>query len=236
MRKLFAPGAAGQPSLLRREAWLIVAFLVLAASLFIVITLASEIQENETSFFDRRIMLALRQPLNLARPIGPHWLQPMFIDITAIGGVANLTLFTLIAVGYLAVGKRYLDAGLVAAATISGALLSLSMKLVFARPRPTIVPHLVEVDSLSYPSGHAMASALVFLTLGALLAQAQSRRRTRYYVLAVAIILTTLVGISRVYVGVHWPTDVIAGWIIGGSWALLWRSITLRLHRLRPAR
>lgn len=215
---------------LKREARLIVAFIVVAVALLGVIYLGSEIREDGTSGFDRWLILALRQPGDLGRPIGPGWLRPAFVDITALGGVTALTLLTVTVIGYLIVGKRSGTAALLAAATISGSLVGQVLKFTFVRTRPAIVPHFVEIHTLSYPSGHAVNSSVVFLTLGALLARAEPTRRLRIYVMMAAMAFTALIGCSRIYVGVHWPTDVIAGWAIGGSWALLWWAIAMRLQ------
>ena len=94
------------------------------------------------------------------------------------------------------------------------------LKLGFARPRPELVSHLVNVNSFSFPSGHATMATITYLTLGVLLARVQKRRHMKLYLLAVASILALLVGFTRVYLGVHWPTDVIAGWCVGTAWAL----------------
>jgi len=217
--------------LIRREAGLIVAFLILALGMLAVVRLGFEIREDGTSAFDRWLLLALRTPGDPAVPAGPGWLLPVEIDISALGGVTALTLFTVTAVGYLLAVRRWTTAALLAAATISGGLLTTLLKSTFARARPTLVPHFVEVHSLSYPSGHATNSAVVFLTLGALLARAQNGRASRIYVLSVAMLFTILVGCSRVYNGVHWPTDVLAGWLIGGSWALVWWAVALRVDK-----
>ena len=217
----------------KREARLIIAFIVVAIVLLVVVRLGSEIQEDGTSGFDRWMLLSLRQPGNLGAPAGPAWLRAVFVDISALGGVTALTLLTTSVVGYLFVAKRWITAALVAAATISGSLIERFLKISFARARPAIVPHFVEVHSLSYPSGHATNSAVVFLTLGTLLARSQATRPTRIYVVAAPMLFTILIGCSRVYNGVHWPTDVIAGWAVGGSWALLWWAIALRLQRDR---
>ena len=230
------PESGGRLAFLKREARLIIAFIVLAAALLAVVRFGSEIREDGTSSFDRWLLLSLRQPGNLSAPIGPAWLRPVFVDITALGSGAALTLLTVSVVGYLLVAKRWITSALVAAATISGSLIEHFLKIGFARARPTIVPHFVEIHSLSYPSGHAMNSAVAFLTSGTLLACVQKTRSPRIYVMTAAMVFTVLIGCSRVYNGVHWPTDVIAGWAIGGSWALLWWAIALRLQRMRDRR
>lgn len=218
---------------IKRETRLIIAFIIVAVALLVVIRLGSEIREDGTSDFDRWVLLSLRQSDNTGLPIGPAWLRPVFVDITALGGVTALTLLTISVVGHLLVAKKWITAGLIVAATSSGSLIGHILKIGFSRARPTIVPHFVEIHTLSYPSGHATNSAVVFLTLGALLARAQTTRPTRAYVVAVALLFTVLIGCSRVYNGVHWPTDVIAGWAIGGSWALLWWAIALRVQGTR---
>ncbi len=104
-------------------------------------------------------------------------------------------------------------------AVLSGTIVSQLLKIGFARPRPDLVPYGTEVFTASFPSGHAMMSAVVYLTLGALLARTESRRRVKSYVMAIAAVLTLLVGLSRIYLGVHWPSDVVAGWALGAGWA-----------------
>lgn len=217
--------------LIRREALLIAVFVTFALVLLGVIHLGSEISEDGTSSFDSWLIVALRQPGNLGVPIGPAWLRQVFVDITALGGVPLLTLIVLVTAGYLVAAGRHRTALLILVATASGSLLGQVLKFAFARVRPQLVPHLVEISTLSFPSGHALNSAVTFLTLGALLARAEPARRVRGYILVVAMALTLLIGFSRVYVGVHWPTDVIAGWAIGGSWALLWWAMAVRLQQ-----
>jgi undecaprenyl-diphosphatase len=105
------------------------------------------------------------------------------------------------------------------------------LKEFFERPRPDLVPHGAEVFTASFPSGHAMMSAVVYLTLGALLARVETGLRVKAFVLSVSVLLTVLVGISRVYLGVHWPTDVLAGWTVGAAWAVMCWLIARVLQR-----
>ena len=123
--------------------------------------------------------------------------------------------------GFLTLTRKGFAALFVLASVVGGVLISQTMKWAYARPRPELVPHGAEVYTASFPSGHSMMSAVVYLTLGALLARTQADRAVKTYVLVMAVILTVLVGVSRVYLGVHWPTDVLAGWALGGAWALI---------------
>lgn len=205
-------------------------FVVASGSLFALI--ASRVIRGGPDF-DARILEVLRDPSDPSRPLGPDWLHLAMIDITGLGGGTMLTLFTLLCFGYLLVLRRRATAIFLAASVIGGALLSTGLKLAFLRPRPDLVPHLVDVATASFPSGHAMNSAVVFLTLGALLARAEASRRVRVYLVSVAIGLTVLVGVSRIYLGVHWPTDVLAGWCVGAAWSSLCSVLALVLQRSR---
>ena len=212
-----------------------VAAFVLAAALGFV-ALAGEVLEGETLPFDRAVLLALRTPGNLAVPIGPAWLAEVARDVTGLGGGAILTAVTLAVVGYLALTHAFAAAWRVGLAVAGGTVLSTLLKLAYDRPRPDIVPHAVAVYSASFPSGHAMLSAVTYLTLGALLCETQALPRVRAYVLGLAILVTLLVGTSRIYLGVHWPTDVLAGWCGGAGWALLCWLLSRRWSRAHLAK
>ena len=220
-----------------RPAWTMAEFGVLAAlcviagTAFGVIKLASEISEGETRAFDTAILLAFRNPADLADPIGPWWLEQTMKDITSLGSSAVLTIITLAALGYLLIERKYHAAAFLLVAMIGGTALSTLIKLGFDRPRPDLIAHGVQVYSASFPSGHALMSAVAYLTLGALLGRVQKGRRAKLYFLGVAVVLTLLVGISRLYLGVHWPTDVLAGWCIGAAWALSCWLIAYWLQR-----
>ncbi len=161
-------------------------------------------------------------PGDLARPIGPVWLHEAMIDLTALGGATVLTTATIAAVGLLLVRRLWLTALLVSAATISGSPLAAQAKHWVGRPRPELVDHLVQVHGLSFPSGHATNSAIAYLTLAGLVAQVERGQAVRSYTFALAVLLVGIIGISRVYLGVHWPSDVLAGWCAGTGWAALW--------------
>jgi len=204
-----------------KELTMLVVLSLLAAGLWGFIRLAQYVETGEVSHLDRHLVLMLRNPDDPADPIGPLWLEEMMRDFTALGGTGVLTLMVLAVGGFLAMARKSHAALLVLVSVVGGVLVSQTMKWAYARPRPELVPHGAEVYTASFPSGHAMMSAIVYLTLGALLARTQANPGVRAYVLSVAVTLALLVGTSRVYLGVHWPTDVLAGWALGGLWALV---------------
>lgn len=198
-------------------------FLVILVSLGLYgfIRLTGEVTGGGTPVFDRYLLLAFRNPAQFSDPIGPDWLEVVVRDITALGGLTTLVLLTTAACGYLWLQHKHRLAVFVAVSVSGGSLANTLLKGFIERPRPDIVPHGTSAALSSFPSGHAMMAAVVFLTLGALLALASDTRRVKIYLLSWSVLLTFLVGISRVYLGVHWPTDVIAGWIAGAVWAML---------------
>jgi undecaprenyl-diphosphatase len=216
-------------TLARREIVPIAVLLGIALPLLAFVEIADEVTEGEgeVRWFDEGLLLALRTS-DPRDPVGPRWFETSVMDVSALGGFAVLALVTLFAVGYLLVLKRWGAALVLLAATLGGTAISEGLKVGFNRPRPDLVAHIVETTSMSFPSGHAMLSAVTYLTLGALIARTQEKRRLRGYVLGAAILLTLLIGASRVYLGVHWPTDVLAGWCLGAAWALIcWVVATL---------
>jgi len=196
-----------------------VLLIVIGFLLFIFLT--DEVREGETKHFDLMILESLRQPGNFHQPVGPEWVELAMRDITALGGGTVIIIITLSVVGYLIIQKKYNSLWLILGATIGGALIGFMLKEIVARERPEAVFHLVYVTSLSFPSGHSMMSMVVYITQASLLAQIQPKRSLKIYIITVALILTFLIGISRVFLGVHYPTDVLAGWSIGIAWALL---------------
>ena len=187
----------------------------------IFLKLSSAVMGGETLSFDKRIVLFFRKANDPSLPIGPPWMASVLMDITALGGPTVIFLMIAAVVGFLVLQGRYWTALFILLTAMSGEAVGYLMKAAFFRPRPTIVPHLREAFSSSFPSGHAMQSAIVYLTLGAILMRLAQRRLTKIYCCTVAMTLTFLVGLSRVYLGVHYPTDVLAGWIVGLFWASL---------------
>ena len=204
-----------------REPLVLLVLLLVAVSLWLFAEIADEVLEDETHAFDQAVLLALRTPGDPSNPWGPAWLEEVCFDFTALGSAWVLTFLTLAVVGFLLLQSQRRMAVLVVIAAGGAMLLSFTLKRGFDRPRPDLVPHSVMVQSPSFPSGHAVVSAAVYLTLGALLARVQPQRRLKLYILMLAVGVTIIVGFSRVYLGVHWPTDVLAGWAIGAAWALL---------------
>jgi undecaprenyl-diphosphatase len=216
-----------------RKEWLTILVLALtAAGAWAFIEIADEVREGQTQSLDEKLLLVFRSPQDRDDPLGPPWVEEMTRDVTALGSVTLLTLLTASVAGFLSLtGKRW-TARLVTVAVVTGFGASSTLKAAFSRPRPNIVGHEMYASQSSFPSGHAMLSAVTYLTLGALLMRVQPRRRVKAYLLVVSVTLTVLVGVSRVYLGVHWPTDVLAGWAAGATWALLWWLVARYLqHR-----
>lgn len=211
-----------EPRLLHKRRALLAALIIVASmGAFVFLKLTSEIAEGETHRIDEAILHAFRVPDNPARPLGPKWLTSAFIEFTALGSTSVLGLITLLVIGFLLSERKRLPALLIGLAVVGGALLSTVLKTIIGRPRPESVTHLVDVATLSFPSGHAMLSAVTYLTLGTLLIREIKSRRTRVLVIVSVVLLTGLVGLSRVYLGVHYPTDVLGGWCAGTAWAAL---------------
>jgi len=213
------------------------AALVVVAGTWGFAELADEVIEGETQHIDERIVKALRVPdpdpaptTPREVPIGPKWLQETGRDITGLGGVAVLTLLIMAVAGYLLLVRKYHAMWLVLAASLGALAISSLLKGLFDRPRPGVT-HFSHVYTSSFPSGHSMMSAAVYLTLGVLLTRLVTGRFVKFYFLSVALLITFLVGVSRVYMGVHYPTDVLAGWTAGLVWALICWLVARYLQR-----
>ena len=216
----------------RAELKLLVIGLALCGVLFLFIRLASEVREGDTQALDVQIIRSLRSAADPALPIGPAWVESVLIDVTALGSPVVLGLIVLIITGYLLLETRYVTAVIVLVSSISGEILNEALKVFFERPRPSVVPHLRTVVTASFPSGHAMESAIIYLTLGALLMRVVEGRITKVYCMAMAMFLTLIVGVSRVFLGVHYPSDVLGGWMLGFFWAAVTFLVTQRFERV----
>ncbi|MBW3567957.1 MAG: phosphatase PAP2 family protein [Proteobacteria bacterium] len=210
----------------------LVSMMVLFGGAWVFIELADDIMERETASIDERVLLSLRNPVDRSDPLGPGWVEEIGRDITALGGTAVLALITLAAFFYLVLQRKFRAAIFTIAAIGGGVLLSTLLKIGFDRPRPDLVPHESIVYTASFPSGHAMLSAITYLTLAALLSRIHSNNLVKTYLMAVAVLFTLLVGTSRVYLGVHWPTDVLAGWTAGAAWAAFMWLLERQLQRI----
>lgn len=216
----------------KRETGLLVALMVVALALWGFLHIAEEMGEGDTRTFDTAVLLAMRTG-DTHNPIGPAWLEFAARDVSALGGITVLALLTVLAGGFLLITEKYVQALVLLASVLGATVLSESLKFGYARPRPDLVAHAVETLGSSFPSGHATLSAATYLTIGALLAHAQERRRVKSYIHVTAILLALLIGVSRVYLGVHWPTDVLAGWCVGAAWSILCVTLASWLTRDR---
>ena len=199
----------------------LLAGIVAAGGLWGFIEMAEVARDTAAHGFDTEILLSFREAGRPDDPVGPPWLEEAVRDITGLGSMIVLVLVTAAAIFYLLLIGTGREALLVLIAVGGGQILSSLLKLGIDRPRPDLVPHLVEVQTLSFPSGHAMMAAVTYLTLGSILAEIAPGRATKIYVLGVAVLITLMVGVSRIYLGVHWPSDVLAGWCAGFAWAML---------------
>jgi undecaprenyl-diphosphatase len=205
----------------RPELWLLGGVFLAGLLLLVFGQIAEEVVEGDTTWFDRAVLLALRNPADHADPLGPAWLEEAARDVTALGSYSVLGIVVVAAIAYLLLVKRSGAALWVLASVWGGMLLSNVLKHSFARPRPDLVAHAAQVYSPSFPSGHAMLAAVTYLTIGALLASMHDSRRLKVFFLGLAVFITVIVGLTRVYLGVHYPTDVLAGWCLGATWAAI---------------
>ena len=198
---------------------------------WVFLRLVGKVKGGATKELDEKTLRMLRQRDNPALPRGPKWLPQVSQDITSLGSGANLTIASSIAVGFLCLQRRFRAAGFLIVSLGSGLMFCYLLKNFFLRERPKVVPHLAHFDVGSFPSGHSMGAAVVYLTLGGILSRQTRRLLKKAYFLSVALVLTVLVGISRVYLGVHFPSDILAGWAVGSLWSTMCTQIARWLQR-----
>ena len=180
---------------------------------------ADEVIEGDTVVFDQTVTSFFRENGNLNDPWGPTWLEEAMRDVTALGSFTILGFVLIVTVLFLSLSGKGRTAVFVTISVIGGTIASTGLKMLFDRPRPD-VEAATRVFTASFPSGHATVSAVVYLTLGLLLSEAAAERRLKALFVVLGVFITASVGISRIYLGVHYPTDVLAGWSLGLAWAL----------------
>lgn len=211
-------------AMLRRpKRTVLISALVIMLCVLAFAAIADRVSEGKAFKFDDRVLMSLRHSDNPAMLIGPQWTGLAARDVSSLGAEPGLILLVAIVAGFLLLAGKRRDMWVILLAFGSGALMKGVLKAAFTRPRPNVVPCLEAVSSYAFPSAHSMLSAIVYLTLGAMIASVLTQRRLRIYVLMAATLVTFLVGVSRVMLGVHYPTDVLAGWAAGTAWALLWQ-------------
>jgi undecaprenyl-diphosphatase len=213
--RILVPGAKGA----QRTAFLIGGLSILG---MLFLWLWSEIAAGHLAKIDNSILLAFRSSTNLKILSGPDWLPDILRTITILGDSKFLIVLVILVAAYLVARRTYYFALVLLASSVSGMMIVALLKDRFSRPRPEFVEHLATQYSMSFPSGHAANSAVVYLTMAMLFNQIRPESRTRIYLVPAALVLTATIGISRVALGVHWPSDVVAGWMFGLSWAYFW--------------
>ena len=212
------------------EAPLLAAIAIISGLTLAFLQIADEMLEGEMEQFDNSILMLFRDPTNVDQVIGPAWVHEMVRDITALGSFSLLGLVVLGVCVYLVMARMQAAAVLVVTSVLGGTILSTVLKMSYNRPRPDLSA-MSEQFTASFPSGHAMLSAVTFLTLGAVLAHLAPTRALRVFAFSLAMFLTVIVGSSRIFMGVHYPSDVLAGWCLGAAWALLCSTVAMLLQR-----
>lgn len=216
-----------EPRPSRNTPWSIIGIALAGFVLLALFLLATQVMRGGAFALDRQLLLALRG--TDGAPIGSERLTSMVRDVTALGGTTVLTIVVAFVALLLASMGRWRTGALVALACASGSWANVLFKQLVARTRPDLVPHLMTESSNSFPSGHAANSAIVYLTLATLAWPMLRRPAARAFAMTAAVALVVAIGASRVYLGVHWPSDVLAGWLFGALWAIGWWQIELRV-------
>ena len=161
-----------------------------------------------------------------------------FKDVTALGSVVVVVIISVLTSVFLIIKRKYLFLWIYLLTVLGGGLSDLILKEIFARKRPSIVPHLVDAENFSFPSGHAAMSVVIYISLAFILIYSQINVKLKLYIISTACFLALLVGFSRIYLGVHYPTDVLAGWSLGIFWVSLgWLLIqTYEKERLKSTK
>jgi undecaprenyl-diphosphatase len=221
---------------LRGELAAVLALFVITVGVMTFVEVADDMTEADGRAFDQAVLEAVRPYADPGQPWGPWWLKEMASDITALGSLAVLSLFALIIVGFLLFQRKWLSATLLAVGLGGGVMLSEGLKGLFERERPPVDYQVVETINASFPSGHALMSTVFYLSIGVMLTRAFPRRRFKSYVMGVAITVALLVGLTRIYLGAHWASDVFAGWSLGAAWAMALWLMAYAVERIQARR
>jgi undecaprenyl-diphosphatase len=209
-------------SLLHRlELRLLLLFIGGIGAIWLFLAVTGEVQEGETNPIDKSLLMLFRVPGNPIQPIGPRWVEESARDITALGGFTVLIMISVMAIAILVINGKRLQATIFAITVVTAQAGAEIIKAWVARPRPPPMLHHDLIYSSSFPSGHAMMSPVVYLTLAAFISAGQSRHPVKVMMFGLAVTLVIAIGVSRVYLGVHWPTDVLAGWSLGSAVAIV---------------
>ena len=185
------------------------------------------VETGRASAVDAAGLLFWRQGADL-RPSGSPWLLEAVRDYTALGGVLLRNLIAIFALVALLFLRLRREAALLALTIVSGWAVNSAIKALVGRPRPEIVPHLTEAGGLSFPSGHSFNSAVVYIAIALAFAALSRQQSVRATIVLTAMALTLLVALSRVWLGVHYPSDAIAGWLGGAGWAFMASALLYR--------
>lgn len=222
--------------LARSEIAPLTALFVAGVGVLSFIEVADDMTEADGRAFDSAVLGMMRPHSDPADAWGPWWLEEALADITALGGLSVLGLFALAVIGFLVIQRKRLSAVMLAAGLLGGVALSEGLKGVFDRERPPVEYQAVETINASFPSGHALLSTVFYLSVGVMLARVLPSKRLKAWVMGVAVTVALLVGVSRIYLGAHWATDVMAGWSLGAAWAMaLWLAAHL-IERVQSRR
>jgi len=194
---------------------------VAAGGFALFAVLAFAVTRGWTAGFDRAVLLSLRDAADLSDAWGPAWFEETAAELTALGGYPILVTVSVTVLAVLILLRHRAAALFLAAALTGGTALSTGLKQIFSRVRPDLVDHMDRTFTSSFPSGHATVGMLAYLTLAAVAVRFVPRHSVRVFLPAAAIALAVIIGASRVYLGVHWPSDVLAGWALGIGWASL---------------
>lgn len=195
--------------------------LLATTCLAVFLVLALVIVSGKSLAFDERLVLLFREAGDPRRLLGPAWFHEAMRDLTAMGSVVGLGLMMIVAcVTLWLCDRRHLATGLLAT-VVSAQIASTLLKIAIGRERPDIVEHAALTFTASFPSGHAFLSAAVLLSIAGFVGLASRRAGIERFCYVFAVLLMLAIGTSRVYLGVHWPSDVLGGWLLGIAWSSL---------------